>query len=313
MDIIANLDERAIPLVWQPIRDAFQPELEKHRAEIENIQSRTFKYGVTDRHMLDVYYPPVDALPASGKIPVLYFFYGGGFFEGDRRLPHPYGLVYTNTGAYFAKCGFLTIISDYRLVPGAKFPEPVEDLRDAIGWTIAKAHDILSGTDVQADFDHVFLMSHSAGACHTSTLLLHPTLLPPDLRSHIRGVILQGGVYTFKRDGSMGPDAPLLQLYGSWDAVEANMPAMLLQRAPGELLENFPEVAVFYSEKDPEDFIENSKDFATSLGTKLGRSVPVVVMKEHNHLSPHWALWTGAGEEWAEDVTKWIRDKAASV
>lgn len=54
---------------------------------------------------LDVYYPPVGALPASGKIPVLYFFYGGGFFEGDRRLPHPYGLVYTNTGAYFAKRG----------------------------------------------------------------------------------------------------------------------------------------------------------------------------------------------------------------
>lgn len=36
---------------------------------------------------------------------MLYFIYGGGFFEGDRKLAHPYELVYANTGAYFAKRG----------------------------------------------------------------------------------------------------------------------------------------------------------------------------------------------------------------
>ena len=54
---------------------------------------------------LDVYYPPAETLPLSGKASVLYFIYGGGFFEGDRKLAHPYELVYTNTGAYFAKRG----------------------------------------------------------------------------------------------------------------------------------------------------------------------------------------------------------------
>lgn len=57
------------------------------------------------RLQLDIYYPPAEALPSSGKTPVLFFTYGGGFFEGDRRLAHPYDLVYANTGAYFAKRG----------------------------------------------------------------------------------------------------------------------------------------------------------------------------------------------------------------
>lgn len=35
-----------------PVRDAFLPELEKHRTEIESVKSRTFKYGATDRHMV---------------------------------------------------------------------------------------------------------------------------------------------------------------------------------------------------------------------------------------------------------------------
>ncbi|KAH9840820.1 Alpha/Beta hydrolase protein [Rhodofomes roseus] len=313
MDIIRNFEPTEIPLIHQPIRDAFLPELEKHRAEIESVKSETFKYGSTDRHQLDVYYPPADAIPLSGKVPVLYFFYGGGFFEGDRRLATPYELVYTNLGAYFAKRGNLTVISDYRLVPGAKFPEPVEDVRDAIQWVVANADEVLSGTGIQADFDHVFLMSHSAGSTHTSTLLLHPSVLPADLRRRIHGVILKGGVYSFERDESMSPNASLLQLYGSWDAIEANMPATLLQRAPGELFENFPKVTVLVSEREPDGFIENSKSFAAALETRLGRSIPIVVMKDHNHLSPHWALGTGAGEEWAEEVTKWIKDNAPSA
>ena len=113
----------------------------------------------------------------------------------------------------------LTVISDYRLVPYAKFPEPVEDMRDAIGWVIANADEVLADRGIQADFDHVFLMSHSAGSALSSTLLLHTTLLPPNVRARIHGVILQGGAYTFKRDESTSPDDPVLQLYGSWDSV----------------------------------------------------------------------------------------------
>ena len=54
---------------------------------------------------LDVYYPPRQATAASGKVPVLHFFYGGGFVSGERRLAPPYDLAYASTGAFFAKRG----------------------------------------------------------------------------------------------------------------------------------------------------------------------------------------------------------------
>ena len=207
----------------------------------------------------------------------------------------------------------LTIIPDYRLVPEAKFPQPVEDVRDAVDWTLTNAGEVLAGTGVQGDFDNVFLMAHSAGSCHTATLLLHPTLLPSNLRANIRGVILKGGAYTLKRDESTSPDSPLLQLYGSWDAVEASMPAALLEHAPADILESFPDIVLFVSEREIDGLIEDSRLFAANLETKLKKSVPLVVMKNHNHLSPHWTLGTGAGEEWAEDVTKWIKGSVAAV
>ena len=249
----------------------------------------------SSRLRMNLYMPiPARSLPNAGELSL--------------RKITPAFFILTATGS------ILTIIADYNLVPGAKFPEPVEDIRDAIGWTLANVGEVLAqGTGVQGDFDNVFLMSHSAGSCHTSTLLLHPTLLPSYLRAHIRGVLLQGGVYTFKRDESTSPDAPLLQLYGSWDTVEENMPATLLQRAPADILETFPDVVIFVSEREIDGFEEDNRLLAANLEKKLGKSVPVAVMKNHNHLSPHWALWTGAGEEWAENVTRWIKERASSV
>ena len=267
----------------------------RHQCSTSSMVEGSLKAIASSRLRMNLYMPiPARSLPNAGELSL--------------RKISPAFFILTATGS------ILTIIADYRLVPGAKFPEPVEDIRDAIGWTLANVGEVLAqGTGVQGDFDNVFLMSHSAGSCHTSTLLLHPTLLPSYLRAHIRGVLLQGGVYTFKRDESTSPDAPLLQLYGSWDTVEENMPATLLQRAPADILETFPDVVIFVSEREIDGFEEDNRLLAANLEKKLGKSVPVAVMKNHNHLSPHWALWTGAGEEWAEDVTRWIKERAASV
>ena len=267
----------------------------RHQCSTSSMVEGSLKAIASSRLRMNLYMPiPARSLPNAGELSL--------------RKITPAFFILTATGS------ILTIIADYNLVPGAKFPEPVEDIRDTIGWTLANVGEVLAqGTGVQGDFDNVFLMSHSAGSCHTSTLLLHPTLLPSYLRTRIRGVVLQGGVYTFKRDESTSPDAPLLQLYGSWDTVEENMPATLLQRAPADILETFPDVVIFVSEREISGFEEDNRLLAANLEKKLGKGVPVVVMKNHNHLSPHWALWTGAGEEWAENVTRWIKERASSV
>lgn len=247
---------------------------------------------------------------------VLHFFYGGGFVRGSRRLLPPYDLGYASTGAYFAKRGILTVIADYRLVPSVRYPQPIEDVRDAISWTIANgADEIVGDTGIQADFDHVFLLGHSAGTIYISTLLFHPTLLTPQLRSHIRGIVLKSGMFRFPRDERIALEHPLLQLYGNWDEVEANMPIALLKQASDEVLRGFPEVMMLASEREPDGFFVTNEELRDSLEARLGRDImiPLIIMKGHNHISPHWALWSGAGEEWAEEVTNWVHEKAASI
>lgn len=196
-------------------------------------------------------------------------------------------------------------------MPNVKYPQPIEDVRDAISWVIANgADEIVGQTGIQADFDHVFLLGHSAGTNHISTLLFHPTLLTPQLRTHIRGIVLKSGMFRFPRDEL---EDPLLQLYGNWDEVETNMPIALLSQASDEALKEFPEVIMFASEREPDGFFVTNEELRESLEARLGRDIPLNVMKGHNHISPHWALWSGAGEEWAEEVTGWIHDKTASA
>ena len=40
-----------------------------------------------------------------------------------------------------------------------------------------------------------------------------------------------------------------------------------------------------------------------------GRKVRYDIMKGHNHISPNCALMTGEGEEWAESVAVWAKEK----
>jgi len=237
----------------------------------------------------------------------LFFVYGGGFVEGQRIFPPPYDLGYTSTGAFFAKQGFLTVIPDYRLVPHVKFPEPVEDLRDAFAWIVSNAKEVARGSGVEPDLDTVFWMAHSAGASHVSTLLLYPNLLPADLRSRVRGLVLKGGAYRYSP--GQGLDEIILQYHGSWDDAGKAMPISLLKNAPENILKNFPDVLSLASEKEPDGAWEMSEEFAGALKEKFGAEYPVVPMKGHNHISPHWALCTGQGEEWAFEVSEWIKGK----
>ena len=69
-------------------------------------------YGPLPRNKLDVWVP---ANAPAGPLPVIVFFYGGGWVSGDRG---DYGFA----GRAFAAQGFVTIVADYRLVPEVRFP-----------------------------------------------------------------------------------------------------------------------------------------------------------------------------------------------
>jgi len=67
-------------------------------------------------------------LPDSGSFPVFVFFHGGGMEAGDKAdeafLPE------------LAEAGIGVVSANYRMYPGAKFPDFVEDAAAAVDWTV---------------------------------------------------------------------------------------------------------------------------------------------------------------------------------
>ncbi|CDO73880.1 hypothetical protein BN946_scf185016.g37 [Trametes cinnabarina] len=315
MDVIASLKDTSLLAVLKPTNDAFAKVLEEKRAEIEAVPKKTFRYGDTERHKLDVYYPTVGTT-SSGPTPVLFFVYGGGFTSGARRLDPPYDLLYANLGAFFAKQGILTVIPDYRLVPQAKFPEPMEDVRDALAWFLSNIGSVNAsapaGSSLSLDNPGICVMGHSAGAAIISSLYLLPSVLPLDspIRAATRGLILQGGGFKFDFDSLPIDPRVLLHLYGSKERTLELEPVALVARVDDEVVRSLPDIFGLVSEFDIEQIKEGGDEFFKRLEKRLGKSVRYDVMKRHNHISPHWALLSGDGEEWGFDVAEWVKSKA---
>jgi triacylglycerol lipase len=113
-----------------------------NRAPREGVSlTRDESYGPHSRHRLDIYVPGKEP---SGSTPVLVFFHGGGFTEGDKDL-------YRNIGYYFARHGITTLIPSYRLAPEHKWPSGAEDVAKVLEWIKANGSK-LNGGDTKGAF-----------------------------------------------------------------------------------------------------------------------------------------------------------------
>lgn len=141
-------------------------------------------YGNGPRQTLDIWVP--ENAQASDKLPVIVFFYGGGWDSGAREN---YGFA----GRALAQKGFVVVIPDYRLVPKAHWPDFLEDSAKAVAWT----HLHIGG--LAGDPDRIALMGHSAGAYNAVMLALDPIWLrgAGSDPSIIRGVAGLAGPYDF--------------------------------------------------------------------------------------------------------------------
>ena len=151
--------------------------------ELEQPPITGIAYGSDARQQLDIYAPLGRTETAH---PVLIFFHGGSWRDGERE---GYGFV----GRAFASRGFVTVIADYRKAPKVRFPAFVQDTAATIAWVhtnIAK-HD--------GDPECIFLMGHSAGAHIAMMAALDPQwLAAKDLKPDvIKGVIGLAGPYDF--------------------------------------------------------------------------------------------------------------------
>ena len=332
------------------------PLLEANRTVITSVERRTFSYGTNDTHKLDVYRPadlPQEKVysysggydqPSSKsfdnsrtKSPVLIFIYGGGLTKGSRAgHSPPDDLVHINLGAFFAKRGFVTVIPDYRLVhppqvgdpispKSITYPEGSEDVRDAIAWTIDRLQD--EWPELKADPATLFLLAHSAGGVHLSSLLLTPALTSSANTSNtfenVRGIAFLGVPFAPTPSRRVFYDNALLY-YGSASLLSINHPMALLKKAPPSLINSLPPLRNMCAASEPKAIASGIRSFteewrkkaATDTGTrneamnKTGVGIEEVVLEDHDHLSPILALSTGnvAGEQWGEELVQWMRN-----
>src|SRR5262249_48738540 len=109
-------------------------------------------YGQDPRLKLDVYAPQKAATSTAPVTrPVVVFFYGGSWTDGERSN-------YRFVGAALATRGYVAVLPDYRLFPAVRFPRFVEDSALAVAWAQSHAQEF------GGDPDRIVLMGHSAGA-----------------------------------------------------------------------------------------------------------------------------------------------------
>ncbi|MEO0500303.1 MAG: alpha/beta hydrolase [Pseudomonadota bacterium] len=150
-----------------------------------------------------------DVRDGGTSAPVLVFFYGGGWADGERG---EYGFV---ARAYAAR-GFVVVVPDYRKVPDVRFPAFLEDGAAAIRWT--RSHIERYGGDP----DRIVLAGHSAGAYIAVQLALDPHYLhvervPDDT---IKAVAALSGPYDFYPFTSERAEAA----FGDWPEPAATQP-----------------------------------------------------------------------------------------
>lgn len=121
-----------------------------HGAHAGNFALETFAFKTVGKHpiLADVY-----RAEGEGKRPVLLWIHGGALVMGSREwLPAWQRKLFQERG--------ITVVSiDYRLYPGTKLPEIVQDVRDAYAWIRSKGPELFA-----ADPDRLIVAGHSAGA-----------------------------------------------------------------------------------------------------------------------------------------------------
>jgi len=309
----------AIFQALMPTMKAYNSVHENNRSNIESTPREEFTYGSDPRQMLDFYSPKA----ISEDTPIVVFAYGGGLSRGDKRLPSPptaEGLVYANIGHYFAvrinkvQCcnndfpvadkiqsrGFITVIPDYRRTgEGGTYPSGGQDIAGALEWIKNRFN---TGNH------KLWIMGNSAGAVHSATWLLEPSLAESRKSVQTGSVIIQGVVLVsipahFQKAGADRMD--VLTAYYK-DRMEEDCALGQVSKAQS------PEakLLIVTATLDPEDeILEPSQHFVDAYKEKFGKdSLSEVVLEGHNHFSTVLGLGTGdeREESLGREVLQWM-------
>ncbi len=163
----------------------------------------------------DIPYREVDGKPLTldvirarngpAKAPTLFWVHGGGWTISDKQyeggpLMH-----------HLARMGWVCVTANYRLCPGATWPEPLIDIKDALRWIRTE------GESYGADPDFVVVAGGSAGAHLASLLALtagDPVYQPgfEECDTSVRGCVSVYGIYDLVDEAGDVPHDGMRQL-----------------------------------------------------------------------------------------------------
>ena len=189
-----------IPGHAKQILDGFSTLLEHALKEAR--VAKNLAYGTHPRQVLDVY-APRDAASA----PVVVFAHGGAFVDGnkDRGVE-----IYSNVGWYFARNGVVLVNIEYRLAPEFKYPAATDDVAAAVDWVRSNIEGF--GGDPR----RLFVMGHSAGACHTGLYAYDPRFGATGAKRVAGLIVVSGRVRTEML--AANPNAKKVEAYVGSDA-----------------------------------------------------------------------------------------------
>ena len=204
---------------------------------------------------LDIY-KPKDITNA----PVVVFFYGGAWDDGDKSQ-------YKFVGQALSSLGYVAVIPNYRLFPQAYFPDFINDSAQAVKWTSKNIREY------GGDPDKVFVMGHSAGAYNAAMLVASNQFMASAgaSRDLIRGMIGLAGPYDFLPI----TEPKLREIFGPPEQFQRTQPILL---ADGEN----PPMLLLHGEDDQRVWVKNTRNFARTV-SKLGGKVETVIYPEMSH------------------------------
>ena len=173
-------------------------------------------YGVGRAHTLDVYQPD---RPFDGPRPLVVFWYGGRWSQGDKA-------DYKFVGAALAELGYVTVVPNYRHYPEVKLAGFMADAAQAAQWAVEHA------ADYGAEPRRMYLMGHSAGAHIAAMLTLDTRYFTATGKPvpKLAGMIGLSGPYDFLPL----TDADLRDMFGPPDRFPNSQPIhFVLNEIPG--------------------------------------------------------------------------------
>ena len=195
-------------------------------------------YGGDPRQKLDIYVPDNLSAPA----PVIVFFYGGSWQNGDKS-------EYRFVGQAYASKGYIAVLANYRLYPEVSYPVFVQDGALATVWTHTHINEY------GGDNKNLFVSGHSAGGYIAAMLTINEHFMNDagGKRSWISGMIGLAGPYDFLPM----TDPKIIALFSTATDVDTQPISYVKSGVPPMLL--------LSGDADKDVYLKNSKNLAAKL------------------------------------------------